>query len=253
MFNTIGWRKAQSSMFTIVRKEINSFLSSLVGYIVIAVFLTASGLFFWVFPNTSVLEYGFAEMSTFFNYTPFIFIFLVPAITMRAISEELKAGTIELLLTKPITKTQLILGKYTAAVLLLGLTLLPTIVYYLSVYQLGNPAGNIDSAAVGGSYLGLVLIGGVFAAVGIYTSSLTDSQIVAFLLSVFVCFVLFVGLSSLAALDVWGEMGYFLAQIGLDYHYYALGRGLIDTRNVLYLLTLIIFFLLLTQQRLKLK
>lgn len=236
-------------MLTIFKKEVNSFLSSLVAYLVMAVFLTASGLFLWVFPDTSILEYGYAEMGTFFNYSPFVFIFLVPAVTMRSFADEAKAGTIELLLTKPLTSWQVIGGKYLAAVFLIVLTLLPTLVYYFSVVQLGNPTGNVDTAGVMGSYLGLILLGGVFAAIGLYASSLTDSQIVSFLISVFVCFVFYVGLSSLASLDVWGGFGYFLSQIGLDYHYYALGRGLVDTRNLVYLISLTFFFLFLTHLR----
>lgn len=236
-------------MFAIFRKEVSSFLSSLIGYIVMGVFLTAMGLLVWVFPDTSVLNYGYAELGTLFSLSPYVFLFLIPAITMRAFAEERRGGTLELLLTKPLTDWQLVLGKFLACWFLILLTLLPTLIYYASVYQLGNPVGNIDSAEVAGSYLGLLLLGGVFAAVGVFTSALTDNQIVAFLLGVFVCFLLFVGISALAGLDLWGRAGYYLGQMGLDMQYNALGRGLIDSRNVIYLLSWIALGLLLTRWR----
>lgn len=237
-------------MLAIFRKEINSFLNSLIGYIVMVVFLTASSLFLWVFPNTNVLDYGFAEMNTFFDYTPFIFLFLIPAVTMRAFAEEVKGGTMELLLTKPLTEWQIIGGKYLAACCLILLTLLPTLIYYISIYQIGNPAGNVDSAGVFGAYIGLFLLGAVFASIGIFTSSLTDNQVVAFLIGVFICFFLYVGISAIASLNVWGASGYILSQLGLDYQYYALGRGLVDSRNIVYFGSAIALFLCLTKWRL---
>ncbi|MCY7349808.1 MAG: gliding motility-associated ABC transporter permease subunit GldF [Cytophagaceae bacterium] len=236
-------------MFAIFWKEVSSFLSSLIGYIVMGVFLTAMGLLVWVFPDTSVLNYGYAELSTLFSLSPYVFLFLVPAITMRAFAEERRGGTLELLLTKPLTDWQLVLGKFLACWFLILLTLLPTLIYYISVYRLGNPAGNIDSAEVAGSYLGLLLLGGVFAAIGVFTSSLTDNQIVAFLLGVFVCFLLYVGISAIAGLEFWGGAGFYLSQMGLDVQYSALGRGLIDSRNVIYLLSWIALGLLLTRWR----
>ncbi len=231
-------------------KEVSSFLNSLIGYLVIAVFLTASGLIFWIFPDTNVLDYGFAEMNTFFSLTPYIFMFLLPAVTMRSIAEERKGGTMELLLTKPLADWQIVTGKYLAACFLVVLALLPTLLYYVTIYQIGNPQGNVDSAGVFGSYLGLLLLGSVFAAIGLFTSSLTDNQVVAFLIGVFGCFLLYVGIGSLAGLSIWGEGSYWIQQLGLDYQYNALGRGLIDSRNVLYFLTLIVFFLWLTKLRL---
>ncbi len=236
-------------MFAIFRNEVRSFLTSLVGYVVMGVFLTALGLLLWVFPDTSLLNYGYAELGQFFNLTPYVFLFLVPAITMRAFAEERRNGTLELLLTKPITDWQLVLGKFLACWFLIFLTLLPTLIYYASIYQLGNPAGNVDSAEVDGSYLGLWLLGGVFAAIGLATSALTDSQVVAFLLGVFACFLAYVGISAVAGLESLGSFGYFVGQLGLDAQYSALGRGLIDSRNVVYLLTWIALGLLLTRWR----
>ncbi|MFY7888757.1 MAG: ABC transporter permease subunit, partial [Spirosomataceae bacterium] len=209
-------------MFQIFKKEINAFLSSLIGYIVIGVFLTATGLFVWFFKD-NILDFGYADMSSFFQIAPFVFLFLIPAITMRAFSEEVKSGTIELLLTKPLTAWQIVLGKYLACCVLILLALLPTLLYYYSVYQLGNPQGNVDSAAVFSSYLGLFLLGCVFASMGIFSSSLTDSQVTAFVIAFVLCLVLYYAISSFAALPFMGSFGYVLSKLGLDYQYDALG------------------------------
>ncbi len=240
-------------MLTIFKKEINSFFSSLTAYVVMAVFLTTVGLLLWVFPSSSVLNYGYADLGTFFNLTPYILIFLVPAITMRSFAEEFKNGTIELLLTKPLSDLRLVLGKFLANAAVVVLMLVPTLVYYYSVYELGNPVGNIDSGAVFGSYIGLILLAGVFVAVGIWTSSLTDNQIVAFVLGVFVCFLLYVGIGAVGSLDVWGSAAYLLSWLALDQQYADLGRGLIDSRNVVYLLSIAVFFVWLTTQRIAAK
>ena len=236
-------------MFQIFKKEINAFLSSLIGYIVIGVFLTATGLFVWFFKD-NILDFGYADMSSFFQIAPFVFLFLIPAITMRAFSEEVKSGTIELLLTKPLTAWQIVLGKYLACCVLILLALLPTLLYYYSVYQLGNPQGNVDSAAVFSSYVGLFLLGCVFASMGIFSSSLTDSQVTAFVIAFVLCLVLYYAISSFAALPFMGSFGYVLSKLGLDYQYDALGRGLIDSRNVLYFLSVIFIALFATRWRL---
>ncbi|GAB2585936.1 gliding motility-associated ABC transporter permease subunit GldF [Spirosoma areae] len=238
-------------MLAIFRKEINQFFSSPIAYIIMGVFLTAVGLLLWVFPDTSLLENGYADMGTFFNLTPYVMLFLVPAITMRSIADEVRSGTLEWLLTKPVSRWGVVIGKFLASWLLVGLTLLPTLVYYVTLYQLGSPIGNIDSAGVFGSYIGLVLLAGVFVAIGVWASSLNDNQVVAFVLGVFGCFMLYAGLSALAGLALPGGLSYYLSMLALDEHYRALGRGIIDSRNVVYLLSLMLTFLLLTTYRLK--
>lgn len=238
-------------MLAIFRKEINQFFSSPIAYIIMAVFLTAVGLLLWVFPDTSLLENGYADMATFFSLTPYVMLFLVPAITMRSLADEVRAGTLEWLLTKPVSRWGVVVGKFLASWLLVLLTLLPTLVYYISLYQLGSPIGNIDSASVFGSYTGLLLLAGVFVAIGLWSSSLNDNQVVAFVLGVFFCFLLYVGLSALAGLSLFGSLSYYLAYFALDEQYRALGRGLIDSRNVIYLASLMLFFLLLTVNKLK--
>lgn len=234
-------------MLTILRKEINSFLNSLIAYLIMVIFLTGMGLFIWVFPDTSVLDYGFADLSTLFSLAPYIFVFLIPAVTMRSFAEEKKAGTMELLLTRPLTDWDIILGKYLACFLLILFTLLPTLIYYFSVYALGNPEGNIDSAGVAGSYIGLLLLAAVFTAIGIFASSISENQIVSFILAAFLCFVWFAGFSFLSSLSSGGESAFLLTWLGLDYHYQALSKGLIDSRNVIYFLSVIAGMLMATR------
>ncbi len=238
-------------MLAIFRKEINQFFSSPIAYIIMGVFLTAVGLLLWVFPDTSLLDTGYADMGPFFTLTPYVMLFMVPAITMRSIADEVRGGTLEWLLTKPVSRWGVVAGKFGASWLLVVLTLVPTLLYYASLYQLGAPVGNIDSAGVFGSYIGLVLLAGVLVAIGLWASSLNDNQVVAFVLGVFVGFLFYVGLSALAGLLPPGGIAYYLTYFALDEQYRALGRGLIDSRNVVYLSSLSLFFLLLTVNQLK--
>lgn len=211
------------------------------------IFLTGMGLFIWVFPDTNVLESGFADLSTLFYLAPYVYMFLIPAVTMRTFAEEKKAGTMELLLTRPLTDWEIILGKYFASFLLILFTLLPTLVYYFSIYNLGNPVGNVDSAGVFGSYIGLALLGAVFTAIGIFASSISDNQITSFIVAAFLSFILYAGFSSLTSINAWGDFAYIINQLGIDYHYNALSRGLIDSRNVIYFLSMIILMLMATK------
>jgi ABC-2 type transport system permease protein len=230
-------------MIAILRKEINSFLNSLIAYLAIIVFLIAIGLFMWVFPETSVLNYGFAELETLFSMAPYIFMFLIPAITMRSFAEEKKTGTIELLLTKPLTDNQIILGKYLATVFLVLVSILPTIIYYFSVYQLGNPVGNVDTAGVIGSYIGLFLLGAVFCSIGIFSSSITDNQILSFIISTFFCFLIYEGFSYIASINVWSAFSYYIEQLGIAYHYQTISKGVIDSKTLLYFVSVIYIML----------
>lgn len=236
-------------MLAIFRKEVASFFNSLIAYIVMAVFLTAIGLIVWVFPDSNILDYGYADLGSFFGLAPYVLIFLIPAITMRSLAEESRNGTLELLLTKPIRNIDLVLGKFFANWVLVVLTLLPTLIYYYSIYQLGNPVGDVDSAAVAGSYLGLLLLSGVLVAMGIWASSLNDNQIVAFILGVFLAFIWYVGFGAVSGMFGDGFGANLLSGIALDVQYQALGKGLIDSRNVIYLFSLITFFIFLTLWR----
>src|SRR6478609_4272240 len=224
-------------MIQVFIKEVNGFLNSLIAYMVTGVFLTSMGLLMWVFPETSVLDYGYADMDTLFSMSPYVFIFLIPAITMKSFAEEKKMGTLELLFTKPLSDLEIIIGKWLAAFALVIVALLPTLVYYFSVSRLGNPAGNVDTPGAIGSYIGLVLLGGVFCSVGIFASSLSSNLIVAFILAAFLCFILYAGFDSLSALWAAGDQSLFVKQFGMLSHYEALSKGLIDTRDLIYFLS----------------
>lgn len=221
-------------MIHIFLKEFNGFLNSLIAYIVMGVFLTSMGLLMWVFPDTSVLDFGFADMDTLFSMGPYVFIFLVPAITMRSFAEEKKMGTMELLLTKPISDWHIVVGKFAAAFALVFCSLVPTCIYYISIYKLGNPVGNIDTAGVMGSYIGLLLLAGVFCSIGVLASSLTSNQIVSFIGAAFFCFLFYTGFDSISALPFWNSSALFIKQLGILYHYDSLSKGLIDSRDVVY-------------------
>lgn len=234
-------------MRTIYIKEIRSFLSSFIAYIVIVVFLIANGLFMWVFEDTNVLDFGYANMDTLFELSPWILMFLVSAITMRSFSEEKKVGTIETLTTKPISDLSIILGKFFAGFTLVLFSLLPTIIYFYSIYQLGETIGNIDTGATLGSYLGLLMLGGVYVAIGIFASAITENQIVSFVLSLFVCFVFYMAFDYLGNLEVFKGTDFFLEWIGINYHYRSISKGILDTRDVIYFLSLTGLFIWLTK------
>jgi len=233
-------------MRSLIRKEVRGFLGSLIGHIVIVVFLLITGLFLWVFPD-NILDLGYADLGPLFFLAPWVFLFLVPAVTMRSFSEERRTGTLELLLTKPISEFTLVFGKYAAAVVLVLLALIPTFVYYWSVGQLAVPVWNIDTGGTWGSYLGLFFLAACFTAIGVFASALTDNQIVAFLIAVTLCFALFMGFELLASFDAVGGLEGPLKNIGIQQHYESMSRGVIDLRDVLYFSGVIVIFLLLTR------
>ena len=233
-------------MYSIFKKEIRSFLSSLIAYVVIIVFLLIVGLFTWVFADGNILAQGYASLDTLFFMAPWIFIFLISAITMRSFSEEINQGTFEILSTKPITDFQIILGKYLAAVCLVAFSVLPTLLYFYSVYQLGLPKGNIDMGATWGSYIGLILLGGCYASIGIFSSAATSNQIVAFVLGMFLCFFFYVGFQQISNLSLFGGWDSFIQNLGIQYHYDSISRGVVDSRDLIYFGSLISFFLGLT-------
>lgn len=231
----------------ILVKEFRSFLNSLIAYMVMAVFLTAMGLLTWVFPDTSVLDYGFADMGTLFSLAPYVFIFLIPAITMRSFAEERKSGTLELLLTKPLSDWDIVLGKFLACFCLVIVAILPTLIYYFSIQQLGNPVGNIDTSGVMGSYIGLLLLSAIFCSIGLLASSITPNQIVAFILAAFLCFIIFSGFHSVSSLPALASVAVGVKQLGILFHYETLSKGLIDSRDVIYFISVTSLMLLFTK------
>ncbi len=234
-------------MFSILKKEINSFFASPIGYLVIAVFLLLNGLFLWLFKGDfNILDNGFADLSSFFHLTPWIFIFLIPAITMRSFSDEKKQGTLELLLTKPIGHLQIVLGKYFGALILVVISILPTLIYVYTISKLGNPEGNLDLGSITGSYIGLVFLAAAYIAIGIFASTLSDNQIVAFIIAVFLCFFFYFGFEGLANYKLFGDSLY-IEKLGMDFHFKSMGRGVLDTRDLLYFLSISTFFIVLTK------
>ncbi len=224
-------------------KEIRSFLSSLIAYLVISVFLVLTGLFMWVFKDTSILEYNYAGLEQLFSIGPLVFTFLIPAITMRSFSEETQQGTIELLATKPLTDSQIILGKYFANLTLVLLAIAPTLIYFFSVYQLGSPVGNIDTGAVFGSYIGLAFLAAIFVAIGLFCSSITNNQIISFILAAFLCFFMHWAFTYLSNLSIFfGRWDDVVQKIGISHHYNAISKGMIDSRNVVYFVSVICLF-----------
>jgi ABC-2 type transport system permease protein len=240
------------NILTLFRKEVASFFNSWIAYMVMGVFLTLVGLFFWAF-EYNVLETGLAQMDALFDYGPYFLLFLVPAITMRAFSEELKMGTLELLATKPITDWQIILGKFLASAFLVLFSLLPTLLYLATLWWLGNPVGNVDLGATVGAYLGLFALGCIFVGIGLLSSALTDSQIIAFNLGIFSCFVFYQGLEFAAGIKVLNAVNTLLLKASILEHYRSISRGVIDTRDVLYFVSFITITLLLTKVALNAK
>lgn len=225
-------------------KEINSFLSSIIGYVFIIIYLIASGLFHWIISfNTNLLEGAEADLIPFFNLSPVIFLILIPAITMRSIAEERRTGTIELLLTRPISDLKIILAKYFAGVTLLIIAIIPTICYFISMYYLGKPVGTIDVGATFTSYIGLILLGSVFVAIGIFASCLTNSQIVAFILAMFLCWIFYDGFNLLGNFSQIGGLDYIIQYIGIAFHYDSIKKGVIEISDIIYFISLIVLFI----------
>jgi ABC-2 type transport system permease protein len=227
-------------MKSLLFKEIRSFFSSLTGYLVIVVFLLLNSLFLWLFPNTfNLLDSGYAGIDGLFLIAPWVFMFLIPALTMRMFADEHKAGTMEFLLTKPLTDFQIIGAKFFAGMALVIFSLLPTLMYFYTIYQLGNPSGNMDVGGTMGSYLGLLFLGASYVAIGLFASSVTDNQIIAFILSALICFLLYFGVDQIADLGFWGQGDYIVLKFGINEHYTSMSRGVIDSRDVLYFISLI--------------
>lgn len=239
-------------MITLYKKEIRTFLSSLIGYVVIIVFLLINGLFLWVFQGDfNILDFGYANMDGLFMIAPFVFLFLIPAITMRSFSEEKRVGTIEMILTKPLTDFQIVMAKYLAGLSLVVFSLLPTLIYMFSVYRLGLPPGNMDMGGTWGSYIGLLFLGASFVAIGLFSSTLTDNQIVSFIIGVFLSGFLYIGFEFMYSLNWLGNLDLFIKSLGINSHYTSMSRGVIDTRDVIYFLSVIVLFIFLAKHSLE--
>jgi len=237
-------------MKSIVFREIKSFFGSPIGYLVIALFLIGNGLFLWVFEGEyNVLNTGFADLTPFFTLAPWILIFLIPAVTMRSFSDEKKQGTLELLLTKPISLWEIVNGKFLGAFLLIVIAIIPTFIYVAVIWNLGSPEGNIDMGSTLGSYFGLLFLIGAYSAIGVFTSSISENQIVSFIIAVFLCFFFYFGFEGLAS--ILPSFSSIISYFGMQDHYKSMSRGVIDTRDVIYFVSITVLFLSFTVYNLK--
>ena len=235
-------------MLTLLLKEFRSFFNSISGYLIISIFLLSTGLFIWVFPgNNNVLDGAYANLDTLFDMAPWIYLFLIPALCMRLFTDEKKSGTIELLLTRPISDFKIVLSKFFSALLLVMFSLLFCLIYYLSVYYLGKPIGSIDVGAFWGSFLGLFFLAIAYVSLSVFAGSLTDNQIIAFLLSLVLCFSFYIGFDYLSELLVFQSFQTEIINIGISEHYRSLSRGVVDSRDVSYFIALSLVFLLATR------
>lgn len=232
-------------MTAILKREINSFFASPIAYLVVGAFLLLNSLFLWVFKgNFNIFDNGFADLNSFFQLSPWILIFLIPSITMKSFSDEKKLGTLELLLTKPISPLEIVLGKYLGAFILTIITLLPTLLYVVTIWKLGNPTGNIDMGSTIGSYSGLLFLSASYTSIGIFTSTLSGNQIVAFIMAVLICFIFYYGFEGISGL--FGNKASFLTDIGMKVHFDSISRGVIDSRDLIYFVSVCILFIVLT-------
>jgi len=239
-------------MYTLFRKELSSFFSSLIAYLVIGLFLIANGLFLWVFPGQyNILENGYATLSPMFYFAPWIFLFLISAISMRMFSDEKNTGTIEILFTKPLSDYQIIIAKYLATLSLILFSLLPVFIYYISVWNLSNPVGNIDVGAFWGSFIGLFFLAAVYASIGIFASALTKNQIISFIISVALSYIIYIGFDSIAYLSWFKGIENFIIGFGIADHYRSISRGVVDSRDIIYFLSVITIFIALTKIKLE--
>ncbi len=235
-------------MLQLLKKELNSFFSSLIGYIVIIVFLLTNGLFLWFFPGEfNIIDNSYASLDTLFVLSPWVFLFLVPAITMRLFADEKKTGTIEFLLTKPFTDIQIIIAKYLSGLLLVLFSLLPTLIYFLSVYLLANPVGNIDTGGILGSYFGLFFLAAIYVSIGVFASSMTENQIIAFLFAMIFSFFIYIGFESISTIPFFGNISNLIINLGINEHYKSMSRGVIDFRDLIYFISVIFLFLFSTK------
>lgn len=238
-------------MLAILKKEINTFFASPIGYLVIGIFLLLNGLFLWLFKgNFNIFNASEASLSSFFLLAPWILIFLVPAVTMRSFSDEKKQGTLELLVTKPLTHFQIVLGKYFGALVLILLAVLPTLLYVYSILELSSPETGIDIGSTIGSYFGLIFLIGAYTAIGVFSSTLSDNQIVAFIIAVFICFFFYFGFEGLSNYALLGDL-FYLEDLGMSAHYNSISRGVIDTRDLIYFISISIAFLFFTKLKIQ--
>jgi ABC-2 type transport system permease protein len=235
-------------MFSLFKKEIRRFFSALTAYVVILVFLLINSLYMWIFPGElNILDAGYATIDTLFIISPWVFLFLIPAITMRMFAEEKKSGTLDLLLTRPLSDFQIVLAKYSAALALVVFSLVPCLVYFLTVYFMGNPPGNIDTGGTWGSFIGLFFLAAAYTGFGIFSSSITDNMIISFIIAVCISFFFFIGFDYLSQLNMFGRAATLILDLGIYEHYKSISRGVIYLKDIIYFVSIVSIFLLFTR------
>ncbi|MBK7884423.1 MAG: gliding motility-associated ABC transporter permease subunit GldF [Chitinophagaceae bacterium] len=240
-------------MWSICKKELHHFFSNLTGYITIILFLLVNGLFLFVLNDSNIFDFGYATLDKFFELSPWILLFLIPAITMRTLADEVKSGTFEILQTKPLTQWQIVSGKYIAVLVVLLFSVIPTFIYVFTIKML-SAQGNIDTGGIAGSYIGLFFLAAVFAAIGLCCSGLTSNAVVAFLTSVFACLLLYFGFNAVSKIPYFsGNADYYIEMLGIDFHYRSMSRGVVDSRDVIYFVSIIFLFLLITKKNFRKK
>ena len=240
-------------MWSICKKELKQFFSNLTGYIAIILFLLVNGLFLFVLRDSNIFDFGYASLDKFFELAPWVLLFLVPAITMRTLSDEFKGGTFEILQTKPLSKWQIVLGKYISVLIILLFVIVPTFIYVITIHSL-SAQGGIDSGGIAGSYIGLFFLAAVFAAIGVCCSGFTSNAVVAFLISCFACLLIYFGFSAISKLPAFqGSADYYIEMAGIDFHYRSISRGVLDSRDIIYFISIIFLFLLITVKSLRKK
>ena len=238
-------------MFSISKKELGQFFGSLTGYVSILLFILLSGIFLFILAESSILNNGYANLDKFFELAPWLLLFIIPAIAMRSLPDEYRNGTFEILRTIPTTAWQIALGKYIALLVVSLLILLPTITYIFTIKTL-SATGSIDGGGILGSYIGLFLLAAVYAAVSLCAGSFTQNAVVAFLLSAFFCLILFFGFTAISALPFFkGTADYYIEMLGIDFHYKSISRGVLDTRDLIYFLSIIFLSLSITVSNIK--
>ncbi len=236
-------------MFSVCKKELRQFFSSLTGYIAIIVFLIANGLVLFMFRD-NIFEFGYATLDRFFQLAPWILLLLVPAITMRSFAEEFKTGTFEILQTRPLSGWQIIWGKYFGSLAVVVIALIPTIIYYFAIQALSSGEG-IDTGATIGSYIGLFFLAAVFTAIGICSSSFTSNAVISFIVALLACALLYYGFSAISQLSfLENGADYYVEMLGIDFHYSSISRGVIDSRDIIYFISLILLLLTITKRNL---
>ncbi len=239
-------------MFALFKKDLAGFFSSITAYLVIIVFLALTGLFMWIVPGDSnILESGYATLDSFFTIAPWVFMFLIPAVSMRQFADEKRLGTIELLLTRPISDTSIVWAKFLSTFSIVVIAILPTFIYFISTYKLGNPVGNMDMGGTWGSYIGLFLLAATYASIGIFSSSLTDNQVVSFIIALVLTFTIYYGLDKISSMSTTGSNELFIQQLSISSHYQSISRGVLDTRDLVYFISAILIFLSLTRLKLQ--